>query len=327
MIIITGGAGFIGSALLWKLNSHSLTDILVVDRMGSGPKWKNLVKRRVSDIIHKDAFLSWLDTEGSRSDIEAIFHMGASSATTETDVDYLVANNLNYTKRLWRYCAAYEVPFIYASSGATYGAGTQGFSDDPSKTPHLRPLNPYGFSKQQFDDWALRQTDAPPFWAGLKFFNVYGPQEYHKGSQSSVIHQWVPQVKQTGAIRLFKSHRPDYADGAQARDFVYVKDVVDVIWHLFRNRSQARSGIYNVGSGRARTFADLARAVFTAMDLPPRLEFIDMPEALRAQYQYHTEAPLQRLRDLGGYTTPMHTLEGGVQDYVRSYLLAEDPYL
>ena len=328
MIIVTGGAGFIGSALVWKLNSEGVSDLLVVDRMGSGPKWRNLNKRQVSGILHVDEFFPWLEREGNSANVEAVFHLGASSSTTITDVDYLVANNLNYTTRLWNYCTSYGIPFIYASSAATYGGGEHGFDDEPAKVGRLVPLNPYGFSKQKFDQWALTQERTPPFWAGLKFFNVYGPQEYHKGSQSSVVFQWVPQVKQTGAIRLFKSYRPEYPDGGQLRDFVYVKDVVDVIWHLYQKRARIDSGVYNVGSGEARSFADLARAVFSAMDAGQgRLDFIEMPEALRGQYQYRTEATLARLREKAGYTAPMTPLETGVTDYVRNYLLKDDPYL
>lgn len=329
MIIVTGGAGFIGSALVWRLNQEGISDIVVVDRLGNGPKWKNLNKRRVAAFVHKDELFDWLEGDGARESIDAIFHMGASSATTETDVDYLVRNNINYSVRLWNYCAQYGIPFIYASSASTYGAGEHGFDDDPSGVPVLRPEHPYGFSKQKFDDWVIRQERTPPFWAGLKFFNVYGPQEYHKGNQSSVIFQFLPQVKNTGTIKLFKSYKEGVADGEQKRDFVYVKDCVDVIWHLYKNGgTRAESGIYNVGSGKARSFADLARAVFQAMNVKPeRLEFIDMPPALRNQYQYFTEAPLERLRRRTGYEKPMTSLEDGVRDYVQGYLLTDDLFL
>jgi len=328
MIIVTGGAGFIGSVLLWKLNEIGVKDILVVDSLGQGSKWKNLAKRTFTTVLHKDDFGAWLAEDGTRADIEAVFHLGASSSTAQTDVDYLMRNNLNYSIRLWEFCAQYEVPLIYASSGATYGGGEQGFSDSAAIVPKLRATNPYGFSKQKFDHWALAQTRCPPFWAGLKFFNVYGPQEYHKGTQSSVIRQFVPQVKQSGIIRLFKSYRPGVEDGDQRRDFVSVKDCVEVMVHLLRNIGRAESGLYNVGSGKARTFADLARCVFTAMGVDPaRLEYIEMPEVLREHYQYHTEAPLNRLRERAGYTKPMTNLEDGVTDYVRNYLLADDAFL
>jgi ADP-L-glycero-D-manno-heptose 6-epimerase len=329
MIIVTGGAGFIGSALVWKLNQQGRTDILVVDRMGQGAKWKNLSKRRFAGILHKDEFLPWLMGEGSRTHIEAIFHLGASSATTETDVDYLVKNNLNYSVKLWNFCADGGIPFIYASSAATYGDGTHGFSDDSALIPQLRALNPYGFSKQKFDDIVIRQEREPAFWAGLKFFNVYGPQEYHKGAQSSVLCQWIPQVKETGRVRLFKSYKPEYEHGGQLRDFVYIKDVVDVMWHLFQDGGRkAKSDIYNVGCGKARSFVDLARAMFQAMPgTHEDIEFIEMPEGLKSQYQYFTEASLDKLRHDAGYTQSFTSLEDGVKDYVTQYLLAEDKYL
>lgn len=329
MIVVTGGAGFIGSALVWKLNQRGRSDILVVDRMGTGPKWKNLSKRNIAGILHKDEFLPWLEGEGANAHIEAIFHLGASSATTETDVDYLVKNNLNYSIKLWNYCADVRIPFIYASSAATYGDGAYGFDDEETLVPKLNALNPYGFSKQKFDDIVLRLPRKPPFWAGLKFFNVYGPQEYHKGGQSSVLCQWIPQVQKTGKIRLFKSYRSGIADGEQLRDFVYVKDVVDVMWHLFKDGGRtADSSIYNVGSGKARTFVDLAKAMFKAMpNIEESIEFIDMPEILRSQYQYFTEANLKNLREKAGYRASFTSLEEGVKDYVASYLLAEDKYL
>jgi ADP-L-glycero-D-manno-heptose 6-epimerase len=328
MFIVTGGAGFIGSALVWRLNQAGIDDILVVDRMGTGDKWRNLVKRRISQILHKDDLFTWLEREGPRHDIEAVFHLGASSSTTELDVDYLTRNNINYSVRLWQYCTEYGVPFIYASSAATYGAGEAGFVDDPARVDELKPLNPYGFSKQKFDQWARKQDATPPFWAGLKFFNVYGPQEYHKGGQTSVVFQILPQVETTGAVRLFKSYRSDYGHGEQKRDFVYVKDVVDVLWHLYAARNRAKSGIYNVGSGKARSFADLARAVFAAAGVSPaKLDYIDMPEGLRKQYQYFTEADLTRLREDTGYTGAATSLEDGVRDYVQNYLKADDRYL
>lgn len=328
MIVVTGGAGFIGSALIWKLNELGIDDILVADRMGTGGKWKNLAKRRFSGILHKDELLPWLEANLAKLDIDAIFHLGASSSTTEMDVDYLVRNNLNYSQRLWGMCADYGIPFIYASSASTYGAGEHGYDDDPAGVPSLRPLNPYGFSKQTFDAWAIRQRRAPQFWAGVKFFNVYGPQEYHKGSQSSVVNQFVPQIQSTGVLRLFKSYRPGIPHGEQKRDFVYVKDVVDVLVHLQSNSTRAHSGIYNLGSGIARSFADLGRAVFGAMGIAePRFEWVEMPEALRSHYQYFTEARLARLRELTGYAKPMTSLEDGVKDYVTRYLLNDDPYL
>lgn len=328
MIVVTGGAGFIGSALIWKLNELGLEDILIADRLGTGTKWKNLAKRRFTGIMHKDDLLPWLTANLSHLDIDAIFHLGASSSTTETDVDYLVRNNLNYSQRLWELCTDYGVPLIYASSASTYGAGELGYDDAPERITSLRPLNPYGFSKQTFDAWAVRQRRKPPFWAGLKFFNVYGPQEYHKGSQSSVVFQFVPQIKQTGVLRLFKSYRPGIAHGEQKRDFVYVKDCVDVMVHLMQHANTAESGIFNLGSGMAQSFADLGRAVFRAMGISEaKFEWIEMPESLRNHYQYFTEATLTRLREATGYSKPMRQLEDGVDDYVKNYLLKDDPYL
>jgi ADP-L-glycero-D-manno-heptose 6-epimerase len=328
MFIVTGGAGFIGSVLVWKLNQEGIDDIVIVDRLGSGPKWKNLAKRKFRQIVHKDNFSAWLAGEGSRVMIDAVFHMGASSSTTETDCDYLVANNINFSIKLFEHCAAYDIPLIYASSASTYGGGEHGFRDDPNRIDALRPMHPYGFSKQKFDQWVLAQAQQPLVWAGLKFFNVYGPQEYHKGAQTSVVYQFLPQIKRTGALRLFKSTRPDFAHGEQKRDFVSVKDCADVAWHFYRERTGVQSGIYNVGTGKARTFADLGRTVFRAAKVSPeRLEFVDMPENLKDQYQYFTEADLTNLRERGGYKTAFTELEEGVTEYVQKYLLGEDAFL
>jgi ADP-L-glycero-D-manno-heptose 6-epimerase len=328
MIIVTGGAGFIGSALIWKLNENGVSDIVVVDRMGSGLKWKNLVKRKISDIVHKDNFFDWLDKLPDGKRIEAVFHMGACSATTETNMDYLVENNLHYSMRLWDFCAQNKIPFIYASSAATYGAGEKGFKDELKNMEALRPINQYGYSKQLFDVWALQQKTKPPFWAGLKFFNVYGPQEYHKGGQASVVFHAFPQVRDKKSLKLFKSYRSEYKHGEQKRDFVYVKDVVDVMFHLYQTRRLAVSGIFNLGSGKARAFADLGRAVFKALGHKNEsFEWIEMPEPMRDQYQYFTEATLDELRMRTGYKGKMTSLEDGIADYVGNYLANEDPYL
>jgi len=328
MIIVTGGAGFIGSALIWKLNEKGLTDIVVVDHMGTGTKWKNLVKRQISDIIHKDRFFDWLEELPKGRRIEAIFHMGACSSTTESDMDYLVENNLHSSMRLWEFATKHKIPFIYASSAATYGSGENGYKDDPKKISSLRPINQYGYSKHLFDSWVLGQQQKPPFWAGLKFFNVYGPQEYHKGSQASVIYHAFPQVKEHGVLKLFKSYRPDYGHGEQKRDFVYVKDVVDVMFHLFQTRRIAVSGIFNLGSGRARSFADLGRSVFKSLGhKKEKFEWIEMPLQLRNQYQYFTEATIDELRRRTGYKGKMTSLEEGVADYIGNYLLKDDQYL
>lgn len=328
MIIVTGGAGFIGSAMIWKLNQQGHDDILVVDQMGNGQKWRNLNKLKFATIFHKNELFDWLDNQGARANVDAVIHMGACSTTTETDLDYLVANNLNYSIWLWTYCMEYQIPFIYASSAATYGGGELGFEDDLEKINQLKPLNPYGFSKQKFDQWVLKQSKKPPFWAGLKFFNVYGPQEYHKGSQSSVVHQWLPQIKEHGSLKLFKSYRDDYRHGEQKRDFVYVKDCVDIMWHFYKEADQHASGIYNVGTGEARTFTDLAKSLFAAVGkTEAKFEFVEMPAQLMKQYQYFTQADLNRLRQDGGYKKPMTTIEQGVADYVGNYLLKDDPYL
>lgn len=326
MIIVTGGAGFIGSAMIQRLNDAGREDILVVDHMGEGPKWKNLAKLRFARIIHKDEIWSWLDEVAPLEKIDAVIHMGASSSTTVTDVDYLVGNNLNYTIELWNWCTAFDVPFIYASSAATYGDGSHGFVDDPETHRKVAPLNPYGFSKHRFDEWALQQERAPSFWAGIKFFNVYGPNEYHKGKQTSVIYQFLPQVQKDGVIRLFKSEKDGCCDGDQQRDFVYVKDCVNFMNHLLETKP--KPGLYNCGTGKARTFNDLAKAVFAAMDISPaKIEYIDMPQALRGQYQYFTEADHQRIKNQAGYTSEFTSIEDGVNEYVREYLLAEDPFL
>lgn len=331
MLIITGGGGFIGSATVWNLNQLGHDDILVVDRLGQGAKWQNLAKRRFRTVLHKDDLLTWLKADGAQQKITAVIHMGASSSTVETDVDYLMGNNLNYSIALWTFCAERRIPFIYASSASTYGDGAQGFDDSPQANEHLRPLHPYGFSKHRFDSWVLKHVSSggaqPPLWAGLRFFNVYGPQEYHKGSQGSVVFHFVPQVKETGSIKLFKSYKAGIADGEQKRDFVYIKDCVDVVTHFLLNAKQVRSGIYNVGSGTARSFAEMAKAIFSAMHLPEKLQFVPMPENLRPQYQYFTEANLTHLRAAGGYTKAFTRLEDGVHDYVCNYLLANDVYL
>jgi ADP-L-glycero-D-manno-heptose 6-epimerase len=328
MIIVTGGAGFIGSALVWKLNQKRHDDIVVVDHFGTSTKWKNLVKRDVYDLIHKENFLQWLKDRPKKHGIQAIFHMGASSSTTETNMDYLVENNFHYSSELWSFCAKNQIPFIYASSASTYGAEEADFSDDPKKIPQCRPIHQYGFSKQIFDEWALKQKQTPPFWAGLKFFNVYGPQEYHKGSQASLVFGAFPQIQNTGVLKLFKSYRDGIKHGDQKRDFVYVKDVVDVLYHLHQVQRVAVSGIYNIGTGKTRTFADLGRAVFKAMGhKKENFEWIEMPEALKSQYQYYTQADLTLLRQRTGYKGKMTSLEDGVFDYVQNYLAKDDKYL
>ncbi len=323
MYVVTGGAGFIGSAFVWKLNQMGIDRILVVDELGQDEKWKNLVRLRYEDYVHKDEFISVVGGGRDPWGIRAVVHMGACSSTTETDADYLMRNNLRYTQTLARFCSEKRVRFINASSAATYGDGSLGFSDDPELMPRLKPLNMYGYSKQLFDLWAARQGLLGQL-ASLKFFNVYGPNEYHKGDMMSVICKAHRQIRETGALRLFKSYRPAYGNGDQQRDFIYVKDCLDVMWWLLQNPHVG--GVLNVGTGRARSWNDLARAVFAAMEREPRIEYIEMPEAIRDKYQYYTEAPVDRLR-AAGYAREFTTLEDGAAEYVREYLDKDDPHL
>jgi ADP-L-glycero-D-manno-heptose 6-epimerase len=327
MLVVTGGAGFIGSVLAAALNEAGRSDLVIVDRFGHDEKWRNIAKRDFFEIVPVDALHSWLERFGG--EVEAIFHLGAISATTFTDADEIIANNLNYSIALWRWCAAAKRPLIYASSAATYGDGTAGFEDaggiDAFK--RLRPMNLYGWSKHAFDLWALRQAAAgaaPPHWAGLKFFNVFGPNEYHKGDMMSLVAKNYGKVAAGEALRLFKSHRPDYRDGEQRRDFVYVKDCVAAMLWLWRQGRD--SGIYNIGSGEARSFLDLMNALGTACGRAPNIEFVDIPPEIRPTYQYFTEAKLTRLRQ-AGYNAPFTPLEAAVTDLVTHHLAQSDPYL
>lgn len=314
--IVTGGAGFIGSNIVAALNAGGEDDILVVDILGKDEKWKNLVGLRYTDYLEGDALRFALQHD-TLEKVDAVFHMGACSATTETDASYLADNNYRFTRELCEWSLRNDARFIYASSGATYGDGALGYSDDDEQTWNLKPLNMYGYSKHMFDLWALRNNLQNEI-VGLKFFNVYGPREDHKGDMRSVVHKAFGQIQQTGVVKLFKSYHPDYRDGEQVRDFVYVKDAVDVCLHFARHRKA--SGIFNVGTGTCRTWLDLARATFAALGRDPKIEFIDMPETLRAKYQYRTEADISKLRQ-AGYDTPMTTLEEGVRDYVQRWLL------
>lgn len=313
--ILTGGAGFIGSCVLRTLNDFGVTNITVVDHIASTQKWKNLSNKRYSEYVHKDLFHERLKS-GEFKDVDAVIHMGACSSTTENDFDYLWMNNVEYSKRLWTFCADNDIPFIYASSAATYGDGKEEF-DDQKDISRLRPLNGYGYSKQVFDLWTLRQEKKPPQAVGLKFFNVYGPNEYCKGSMASMVYHGYRQMKEDGKIRLFKSEDYNYTDGGQERDFVYVKDVCKVI-RFFLEHPEC-SGIYNVGTGRAQTFAELASAVFYALGKEPVIEYIDMPEELKEKYQYHTQAEITKLRNVG-YTEPFMDVKEGVKDYVLEHL-------
>jgi ADP-L-glycero-D-manno-heptose 6-epimerase len=331
MILITGGAGFIGSNLLAALDDRREHELVVCDWLGTDDKWRNIAKREVAAIVPPDRLLDYVADPDVHTRLDTIFHMGAISATTETDADLIVRNNFTLSQALWRACAEHDVRLIYASSAATYGDGGQGFDDDGSvdALATLRPLNPYGWSKHLFDRWVARciasDEDAtrPRQWAGLKFFNVYGPNEYHKGSMKSVVAQIHPKLADGEPARLFRSHHPDYADGGQMRDFVWVGDCVDVMLWLYDHPDV--NGLFNMGTGTARTFADLAHAVFAAIGREPEIEFVDTPVEIRDRYQYFTEAAMDRLR-AAGYAKPFTTLEDGVGAYVRDYLAADDPY-
>ncbi len=324
MIIVTGGAGFIGSALVKELNDSGERDIIIVDRMGDAHKWKNIRGLKYDSFVHADEFLKTNLLKSTA--LSAIYHMGACSSTTETDVDYLMKNNVEYSKALFEAAAIYEKPIVYASSAATYGAGEQGYDDNQEKIASLRPLNPYGYSKQLFDEWVLRQKRLPTKWFGVKFFNVYGPNEYHKGSMSSVVYHAYNQINETKKMKLFKSYHPDFKDGEQKRDFVYVKDIVSAMIALMNKADKNASGIYNLGSGMARTFNDLVEATFQAMDKPTKIEYIEMPEHLKSQYQYYTQANMDKLKKaLPDFT--FSSLEEGVTDYVKNHLMQENQYL
>ncbi len=327
MLVITGGGGFIGSVLAWALNEAGRTDIVIVDRFGHDEKWRNLAKRDFYEIVTIERLPAWLDRFGG--EVEAVFHLGANSSTTETDADLVIDTNLNSSIALWRWCAVHGKKLIYASSAATYGDGTQGFDDAGSvaEFKRLRPMNLYGWSKHAFDLWALREAGkghAPPTWYGLKFFNVFGPNEYHKGDMMSLVAKNHAKIVAGEAIRLFKSYRDDVADGEQSRDFVYVKDCAATMLWLWRQKPA--SGIYNIGTGTARSFRELMEATGAVCGGPPNIEYVDMPDAIRPNYQYKTEAKMGRLRALG-YNAPFTPLEEAVEDFVVNYLANPDPYL
>jgi ADP-L-glycero-D-manno-heptose 6-epimerase len=328
MIIVTGAAGFIGSCIVKKLNDMGRKDIIVVDRLENDDKWLNLRGLYFEEYIHADDFIQMdmLDNIFANDYIEAVYHMGAISSTTERDMDLLMSNNLNYSKILFGMCAEYDVPYLYASSAATYGAGEKGYSDKHEVVENLTPLNGYGWSKQLMDEWALRVPNTPEKWYGVKFFNVYGPNEYHKGNMKSVVAQAFKQINETGKVKLFKSYKDGYEDGGQLRDFVYVKDCVDAMISLVNEDHNGANGIYNLGTGKARSFADLALATFAAMGKKENIEYIEMPESLRGQYQYYTQAQMNKLEDaLEGFT--FHSLEDGVKDYVQNHLAQENQFL
>jgi ADP-L-glycero-D-manno-heptose 6-epimerase len=317
MIIVTGAAGFIGSCLVKRLNQEGFNAIIAVDKFDSTQKNLNLEGARIQERVNRDSFFPWLDRNYEL--VEFIFHIGARTDTTEFDKSVFDALNVEYSKEVWTRCANYQIPLVYASSAATYGLGEHGYldNDDIASMQKLKPLNPYGWSKLEFDLWAASQRDKPFYWAGLKFFNVYGPNEYHKGRMASVIWHAYQQITNTGKVKLFRSHRDGIDHGKQMRDFVYVKDVVDVCMHLMEYRK--KSGIYNLGSGTARTFVDLATSVFSSLGKAPDIEFIDTPQDIRDKYQYFTQADMTKLGTTG-YEQPFTTLEAGIRDYITNYL-------
>ena len=314
-IVVTGAAGFIGSDLVGYLNGKGYTDLIVVDEFDDPAKGPNLEGKAFAEKVEREVFFDWL--EANKPAISFVFHIGARTDTTEFDYAIHERLNVEYSKKIWTWCTTHAVPLVYASSAATYGSGELGYDDRHDLPFELKPLNAYGVSKNEFDKWALRQDTAPPFWAGLKFFNVYGPNEYHKGRMASVIFHSFHQIRRDGEVKLFKSHRPDFKDGQQLRDFVYVKDVVKVCYWLMEHRPA--SGIYNLGTGIARTFEDLVKATYGGLDLPSNIRYIDMPEDIRDKYQYYTQANMDKLR-AAGYGDAFYTLEEGVDDYVRHYL-------
>lgn len=315
MIVVTGAIGFIGSAFVSYLNQLGYTDIIVVDDFYQWKKEKNLNGKRVHDWIHRDLFIGYFDKMASQIDV--VFHLGARTDTISEDVEVFQRLNLQYSKDIWHICTRNAIPLIYASSAATYGDGHFGFGDDHQLVEKLIPLNEYAASKQAFDLWVLEQKASPPNWYGLKFFNVYGPNEYHKNRMASVIFHAHRQILDSGKLKLFKSHRPEYKDGGQERDFIYVKDVLQMVWDIYDQRPQ--NGLYNVGTGKARTFEDLGISTFKAMGLEPIIEYIDMPEDLRGKYQYYTEADMTKWTD-SNLPLPATSLEDGVKDYIREYL-------
>jgi ADP-L-glycero-D-manno-heptose 6-epimerase len=316
MIVVTGAAGFIGSCLIAQLNQYGYSNIVAVDDFSKKEKDKNLADKKWVAKVNRNDFEKWLIQ--FHAEVKMIFHIGARTDTTEFNKAIFDELNLHYTQMVWNLCVKYNLPLVYASSAATYGLGELGYDDDHTIVAQLKPLNPYGESKNEFDKWALLQKSTPPFWSGLKFFNVYGPNEYHKGRMASVIFHAFKQISATGEVKLFRSHNPNYKDGGQLRDFIYVKDLVNVCVWLMEN--QPKSGIYNLGTGKARTFLDLAKATFKAMKKEENIQFIDTPIDIRDKYQYFTEANMSKLKQVG-YNFPFFSLEEGVNDYVGKYLL------
>lgn len=320
IIVVTGAAGFIGSCLTGFLNSKGYNRLILVDDFSKIEKTPNLEGKKFQEKVEREQFFDWLAQ--NKPQVGFVFHIGARTDTTEFDYSIHEHLNVEYSQKIWNYCTANKVPVVYASSAATYGSGEEGYNDDHAIVYSLKPLNPYGVSKNEFDKWALQQATQPPFWAGLKFFNVYGPNEYHKGRMASVIWHSFNQINNQGFVKLFKSHKEGYKDGQQLRDFVYVKDVLKICYWLmeqFEAGNDVASGLYNLGTGKARSFEDLAKATFSGLDKEAKIEFIPMPEDIRDKYQYFTEANMQKLKD-AGYSDSFYSLEEGVNDYVRNYL-------
>ena len=335
-IIVTGAAGFIGSCTVQYLNDKGFENLILVDDFGVEEKRKNWENKRFETIVERYNLFDWLIQH--QPEIAFIIHLGARTDTTEFDYSVHQELNVDYSINIWKYCVEHQVPLIYASSAATYGSGEDGYDDTMENLESLHPLNPYGISKNEFDKWAIHQQTSPPFWAGLKFFNVYGPNEYHKGRMASVIYHAFNQIKNDGMVKLFKSHKDGFGDGKQLRDFVYVKDVVKVIGWLMeefnslQNLDNTRttshllnSGIYNLGTGKARTFEDLVKSTFAGLDLQPSIQYVDMPLDIRDKYQYYTQASMQKLRE-AGYENEFYSLEEGVYDYVTNYLTVNSYY-
>ncbi len=325
MILVTGGAGFIGSVLVAKLNALGREDIIIIDRFDHKDKWKNLRNLKYAEYFHADEFFdeSFREVHGA---ITKIYHMGACSSTTEMDMDYLMVNNVAHSKYYFELACDLDIPFIYASSAATYGDGELGYEDNEEEIGKLRPLNPYGYSKQLFDEWVLKQESKPSHWFGLKFFNVYGPNEYHKEEMRSLVHKAFEQINETGQVKLFKSHKEGYEHGKQLRDFIYVKDVVNAMIELSNQELAKHSGILNIGTARADSFLNLVNSTFKAMGKEAVVEFIDMPMHLRNQYQYYTQADMDKFRKILP-NFEFKIVEEGVEDYVKNYLLKEDRYV
>ncbi len=323
MIVVTGASGFIGSCLIGKLNREGYRDIVAVDDFSNPSKMPNLVNKVITRKVERTHFMNWINENEKL--VQFIFHLGARTDTAEMNENIFKELNLQYSQQVWKKCVEFGIPLIYASSGATYGLGEHGYSDEHAQLKHFKPLNPYGESKHEFDQWALEEAEKPYYWIGVKFFNVYGPNEYHKGRMASVVYHAFQQIMNSGKVKLFRSHNPDFEHGEQMRDFIYVKDVVDVLYWLMLNRKPENSGIYNLGTGKAETFLHLAHSIFKALDKKASIQFIDTPEDIRDKYQYFTEAKMDKLRSIG-YEAPFHSLEKGIEDYVQNYLLPGQYY-